>query len=695
MSFLDSVSRASAAVAGRLQEQGILAPIQPIIRPFKVFTPPRPTNRSLLQMYQTSPWVHANVSKVAHSVGKTRWYLQVGDDKVEEHPALVFLNGGSEYLTGQQSRTVTAAHLDLTGEAFWLIGRDGTGNPASFFPCPPNWILDVALNDKEQWRLQPERGVQVWVDFADMIWFKHVDPLDPTSRGSGMARSMSDELAIDASVRTYLLSYLKNDARPGIIISGAASGSISPDETKRLEASWLPKFKGERNAGKPLFTSAPLSVHEFGFSPRESQMAELSDRERKTLTELWGIPPEIFGRVESSNRATIDGAEDLMGRFVLTPRLELLRDILQIRLLWEFEDLPDNARLMFESPVPADIKHSLDTMKAAPAAFKYNEWRATRGLPPLDGDLVDRGEELYEPLMVKATGEVPLEDGSPEPGSTPPAPAGKKPAGKKPAAGDKPGKNGKKPKGGKPGKAGKKSVDDPADYDLADVVAISTAHDANKERDKANKLLAAGILTMMRELGELDSEQFVLNLAAQAWVRLNARKTLRQIDETTRDMIRNEVIDLMQQGATRAQIEAAVKELFASFNTARVALIARTTATNVAGYTALIAMAIDGVTHKRWKTNLDGRERDTHHGLDGQTVALGENFKSASGATAPHPGAFGVADEDINCRCTVEPGSEQRTATYADVERTAATFAETVKTIFALQEKAVLAALKR
>ncbi len=54
---------------------------------------------------------------------------------------------------------------------------------------------------------------------------------------------------------------------------------------------------------------------------------------------------------------------------------------------------------------------------------------------------------------------------------------------------------------------------------------------------------------------------------------------------------------------------------------------------------------------KKWISTLDKKTRDRHQKLDGQTVDLDQPFKSG-GAEAMHPGGFGKASEDINCRCT-------------------------------------------
>lgn len=54
---------------------------------------------------------------------------------------------------------------------------------------------------------------------------------------------------------------------------------------------------------------------------------------------------------------------------------------------------------------------------------------------------------------------------------------------------------------------------------------------------------------------------------------------------------------------------------------------------------------------KTWHTQLDDRVRDTHDYMQGQEKPLEEDFYTYNGDHAPTPGQFGVAEEDINCRC--------------------------------------------
>ena len=60
-----------------------------------------------------------------------------------------------------------------------------------------------------------------------------------------------------------------------------------------------------------------------------------------------------------------------------------------------------------------------------------------------------------------------------------------------------------------------------------------------------------------------------------------------------------------------------------------------------------------GATTKVWHTMLDDRVRDTHDYLEGVEVGLDDEFYTYLGNKAMFPGQFGVAEEDVNCRCWV------------------------------------------
>jgi hypothetical protein len=60
------------------------------------------------------------------------------------------------------------------------------------------------------------------------------------------------------------------------------------------------------------------------------------------------------------------------------------------------------------------------------------------------------------------------------------------------------------------------------------------------------------------------------------------------------------------------------------------------------------------VEAKVWMSALiPNRTRETHAEAHGQTVPLDGDFL-VGGGQGPHPGAIGLAEEDINCLCTMD-----------------------------------------
>lgn len=126
------------------------------------------------------------------------------------------------------------------------------------------------------------------------------------------------------------------------------------------------------------------------------------------------------------------------------------------------------------------------------------------------------------------------------------------------------------------------------------------------------------------------------------------------VNRTTKRLIREEIEEAFLQRETIGQIQDRIRDVFTGqISDVRVARIAETEVTKLTGFAGQEAIAQAGLEQKEWLSTLDGSTRDTHSALDGQRVATTGKFRSPSGAEATHPGAFGVASEDVNCRCAV------------------------------------------
>jgi phage portal protein BeeE len=267
-------------------------------------------------------------------------------------------------------------------------------------------VAETPTPDRPFYRVS--RGAwQKEIPASEVLWIQNPNPADPYGRGTGLGKAIDDEIALDEYAAKHSAAFFKNSARPDLLVMPKEGGQFTDADRARFEQFWNDQLQGFWRGFKPLFLKTPIEVKTLDQNFRNMQMKELRDQERDTIIQTWGVPPELFGIVTSSNRSTIDMAPFIFATYVLVPRLERLRDVLQHRLMPEYDD---SIVLDYVSPVPQDKLFQQQVMQGQPGAFYANEFRELAGLEP-DDELDD---VLMAPAPTGAPGELGL-DGAPPP----------------------------------------------------------------------------------------------------------------------------------------------------------------------------------------------------------------------------------------------------------------------------------------
>ncbi|GAF95220.1 unnamed protein product, partial [marine sediment metagenome] len=136
--------------------------------------------------------------------------------------------------------------------------------------------------------------------------------------------------------------------------------------------------------------------HTLGTDYSHLSMLDLRKNQRDAVIQVYGVPPEVLGIVEASNRATSEVAEYLYARWVLIPRLEFLRQTLQHQLVPDYDSM---LILDYDSPVAQDKERVLKVASLSPWSIMLDEWREMQGRLPLpDG----KGQIFMKPLNYEA-----------------------------------------------------------------------------------------------------------------------------------------------------------------------------------------------------------------------------------------------------------------------------------------------------
>lgn len=330
----------------------------------------------LLKLYKTNDELRKVCWKVADAVGSVRWRVKRNGKELPDHEFAKLLRAPNSEMSGPAHRALVTLYLDLVGENFdLLLASERRGYRWDVCPVPPP---DVQLTSAGITVRIGGRHVEV--PRGLYVWSKHHDPVDPYGRGIGPALALADEILTAEAASKWTAAFFRNGARPDLVMSMPGA---SPEVVQAARAAWNNRYQGEQLAHQVAFLGGDWKVHEMAVKVKDLALIEVRAQAADAIREMYGVPPELFGQLDSSNRATATTARQLFAEFVLLPRLEMLkRD-------WEAKLLPalgyGDIELEYDSPLPDDVEGRRALMKAHPEAFTLNEVRREAGLSARQG----------------------------------------------------------------------------------------------------------------------------------------------------------------------------------------------------------------------------------------------------------------------------------------------------------------------
>lgn len=641
-------------------------------------SPPKRGERELMVAGKKHPIVRSIISRIGGDIAATPWQLfranneqgqaekrwpmirgtaaqrkgyrtvrktgQLRNDvqEITDHPCLTLLHHQfNPIMSALDGHKIVQKYLELKGEAFLGIERNALGVPCQLWPIPGYWIFRTPYHGSPVF--QANWGTWIAdIPERDVIWLRDLDPEQPYMRGAGVGESLGDEIEIDEYAAKTQKALFYNHGVPAAIVSLQGANQAEIDRAKE---NFNQKYGGIWNAAKMFWTGTEMDVKQLALDFVDSDIGQLRKDERDKIIQMWGLPPELLGINENSNRATISEAKSIYAERVLLPRLEFLRTSYQARLIPEFDD---RLILDFVDPSPDDQAFKLQVASAAPWSRSKNEWRELGGLGPLDG-----GDDVFPPMPAAA----------PPPANT---------ESTKPVAGEPP-----MPKGFED-PAWVKSLPPGFVFERKDRLGdcethtmVRAAKDYHSVEDLIGALHDEDVTSPMEALYSDELKKWMAKVADQTgldvdfaqvnpkiaeYIRqrsLDKVRGLAKANDTTRDQLRASLAEGIDAGEAIPKLAARVRGVFEDAQGYRSTLIARTETTRAAGWGNVTAFKAGGAEAKEWVATQDDGTRDDHADMDGQVVGIDDDFEAPGGETAGHPGDFDDPQEDCGCRCTI------------------------------------------
>jgi HK97 family phage portal protein len=277
-------------------------------------------------------WAFAAVNAIASEVAniQLRLYTVNGDDQEEvdqDHPLLTLLDGVNEHMTEPELKYVTMAHLELTGNAYWLLDgvRNDTDQPRAIYPLNPG-SMRVKLDkttfpykighyeftlDGKIYRFEPYQ----------ILHIKYPDPNDPFV-GIGVPQTIPVWIDSDNYAMEYNRKYFQNGAQIGLYVQSSSNVEGNIDRIKR---GIRDGYGGIENAHKIPVMPKDTELKHTGVTHKDMDFQNLAEATRDRILAGFRVSKTILGTAESdTNRATAETADYVFSKRTIKPKMELV-----------------------------------------------------------------------------------------------------------------------------------------------------------------------------------------------------------------------------------------------------------------------------------------------------------------------------------------------------------------------------------
>lgn len=174
-------------------------------------------------------------------------------------------------------------------------------------------------------------------------WAPIPDPLFHY-RGMSWVTPIARELAADDAATNHKLSYFRNGATSGVIVS--LDSSVTEEKAKRFIELFRQQHEGVTNAYRTVFLGGGAQVHNAGNNLQQLTFTSVQGAGETRIAAAAGVPPVIVGLSEGLQAATYSNYAQARRRFADGTLRPLWRSAAQA--LAAIVEVPDGAELWFD-----------------------------------------------------------------------------------------------------------------------------------------------------------------------------------------------------------------------------------------------------------------------------------------------------------------------------------------------------------
>lgn len=343
-------------------------------------------------------WVYRNNDAIAQEVAAIEFELfsvnlrggEIEFDQIEEHPLLDLLYKFNSRTTKADGIYMTQSHKKLTGDAFWLLDKNGKA-VENIFVLPPD-KMELVLADPTDSTAElikeyiytdtiDNKQIKETYQLDQIIHFKKPNPKNPF-RGYGAVEALADTIDSDNLVNQVQRNFFEKGAISNFVLTSDAN--ITDEQLKRLKAELRAMYGGANNAFNTMIFGNGLKPADIGFSNKDMDFLNLLEWYRDKIMIGFGNTKASIGIIDDVNRASYEGSIAGWLRGTVKPDMDSIIQTINEFLVPQFGD---NLILGYKDPIPENTTEEAErAVKLKEAGIiQINEAREMVGLSPVAG----------------------------------------------------------------------------------------------------------------------------------------------------------------------------------------------------------------------------------------------------------------------------------------------------------------------
>ncbi len=592
----------------------------------------------------------------------------------------------------------TMVNMSLGGEAFWQLAKGKTtGRIMEIWNRRPDKVsirkgnrMYREVEGYTYWASPTAEPVSFEVD--EVVHHKYPNPLDEY-RGLRPIQAAREGILIDIYVHTDRKGFFKNSARPSAVME--TDELIAEPTIERLRAEFEDMHKGVGKAYKTAVLDQGLKLKPWAISPADAQWLEQMKLSWQEIAIIFGVPPVLVGMWEAANYATAVQAKKSFWEETVIPNLKLLSGAMNeflcphfkgdVRVDWDLSEVP----ALQESEQDRWTRYKEMLERGAVTINEVREWLRL-------GDDLPWGNTYYLPLTMVPIGATRPEEEAPRaeilPGPewkvlTPPRrkviefgseeherlwklllariDPREKAMMRQLRQDFTQQERGVKSKLSQ--LQGYEPETEAVKQTSPDDLAVLILFDLDSEIKRFGKIYGPRITEALEAAGIAAISDLAITVdfsielpEVVAWLENKTFNLAREVNETTLDKLRAELVEGFTQREGIPQIEERIGKVFDMRRGYETERIARTEIIGASNQGSLQAYKQSGVVHKKsWLAAMDERTRpthgDAHMRYQADPIPIDAKFIVGNSEMDAPGDPSASAEEIVNCRCGIQP----------------------------------------